>query len=346
MSKPIKHLLVLVFLVFCLALYGVLLTFAVFSVRTSNHYANLQTNQILGCGPELRDKIISYSQNGDASTALTETEDQIFRFQIKAQVLGPMLNTLTYFHNFYLNQAQTPVDPQVLAALNDYLIEEKELTQNVLNELKQDSLPNQLETCRQAIISSWEEALLLANGVLVSPQEQQKEKYESFSAKNQIALEVCQKEASKLINLPQINNADLISLSQPLACLLSDSTLKSQWQKQGDSFYQAEGLEEMENILAEKKYHPLLAKYFMTWRSAKQLAEYGSDIYNKIPNQFYDEKRLEVYETIKQHLAMNPRDAWAKLQLVEIVNLADIVRSEKGNSVLDYYHFDTGQDIE
>ena len=34
------------------------------------------------------------------------------------------------------------------------------------------------------------------------------------------------------------------------------------------------------------------------------------------------------------------------LQLVEIVNLADIVRSEKGNSVLDYYHFDTGQDIE
>jgi len=346
MKKPIKQLFVLAFLIFCLALYGVLLTFAISNVRASNHYANLETNQFLGCGPELRNKIISYSQNGDTSTALTETEDQIFRFQIKAQVLGPMINTLIYFHDLYLNQAQTPVDPQVIASLNDYLIEEKELTQNVLNELKQDSLPNQLETCRQAIISSWEEALLLANSVLLSPQEKQTEKYENFYAKNIAALETCQKETSKLINLPQINNTDLISLSQPLACLLSDSALKSQWQKQGDSFYQAKGVEEIENILAEKKYHPLLAKYFMTWRSAKQLTEYGGDIYNQIPNQFYDEKRMEVYETIKQHLAMNPQDTWAKLQLVEIVNLPDVVRNENGNSVLDYYHFDTGQDTE
>jgi len=343
MDKPIKHLLVLALLTFCLTLYGIFLTLAVSEVRASNHYSNLEFKQPLRCGQELRNKIINYSQSGDINTQLTETEDQIFRFQMKAQVLGPMLSTLTYFHSLNLNQAQTPVDPQVATALNDYLVEEKERVQNILNELKEDPLPNQLENCRRAIISSWEGALLLADGVLVSPQEEHGEKYENFYSKNKTALELCQKEAVELINLPKINDEDLISLSQPLACLTTDSAFKSSWQKQGNNFYQAQGLEEIENILAEKKYHPLLAKYFITWRASKQFTEYGGANSNQIPNEIYDEKRLEVYELIRQHLVMNPQDAWAKLQMIEIVNLSDIVRSEAGNSVLDYYYFDTGQ---
>jgi len=343
MIKPIKQLLVLALLAFCLTLFGIFLTFAVFEVQASHYYSKFEFTQQLKCGQELRNKIISYSQSGDVNTALTEAEDQIFRFQMKAKALGPMLSTMLYFHNLYVNQAQVPVNPQIATALNDYLIEEKERAQNILNELKQDSLPNQLENCRRAIISSWEEALLLANKVLVSPQEKHEEKYINFFNKNRLALESCQKEAIKLINLPQINNRNLAFLSQPLACLMNDSSPKLRWQEQGSNFYQAEGFKEIESLLAEKKYHPLLARYFMTWRAAKQFNEYGGASFDQIPNAIYDEKRLEVYEIIKQHLIMNPLDAWAKLQLIEIVNLPGLTRSQTGSNVLDYYYFDTGQ---
>jgi len=341
MDKSLKQLLALVLIVFSLTLFGVFLTFAIAEVQATNYYANIRNRGPVTCGQELRNKIISYSQGAKQSVALTEEEDQLFRFQLKAHALLPLMQTIYYFHELYFNEDFSLNNPPILTKLNDYLVEERKTAQIVLNDLKYDTLPSQLEFCRAAIVSSWEEALLLADAVLFLPQEKHKEKYQAFFSKNNNALKLCQREAVKIINFPEINNEDLKSLAQPLACLTTSSASKSRWQNQGEAFYQLESVGELETLLAKKQYHPLLSRYFLTWRAAKQFTQYGGANSNHIANVEYNEKRQELYEIIRQHLIINPQDAWAKNQLLELVTFPDIVRGGAGNSSLSYYYFDT-----
>lgn len=91
------------------------------------------------------------------------------------------------------------------------------------------------------------------------------------------------------------------------------------------------------SLIDSGDYSPVLDEAFIRWRTKYQEHNHGVSNWSEIPNEFYNEKRWEVVNTIKRYLEKNPNDLWAKYQIMQIMDYPDIVRGGvMGNTNLNY----------
>jgi len=69
-----------------------------------------------------------------------------------------------------------------------------------------------------------------------------------------------------------------------------------------------------------------LYRIFEQWRTLKQLFNNGMSNWSVIPNKDYINKRRTVIQNLEKYLGNNPDDAWAKWQIVLLMNLPIIQR--------------------
>lgn len=95
------------------------------------------------------------------------------------------------------------------------------------------------------------------------------------------------------------------------------------------------GLNLLNQILDKRVYYPILYDAFHRWRTTEQSYNYGMSNYSEIPNLEYNDKRMDIVKVIQQHLISHPDDNWAKIQIIALLTLENIVRGEQyGNSNL------------
>ena len=93
-----------------------------------------------------------------------------------------------------------------------------------------------------------------------------------------------------------------------------------------------EALQVLSNLLERRRYSPVLFETFYKWRTLTQHCVYGEAKSSEIPNMGYNEKRWELVKVIKEHLASNGKDLWARNQVDLFLSLPNITRSsELGN---------------
>jgi len=115
---------------------------------------------------------------------------------------------------------------------------------------------------------------------------------------------------------------------------LSDCKLKEYNYSEGNAepaIYE-EALKVLSGLLERRQYSPVLFEVFYKWRTLTQHCVYGEDKSSEIPNMGYNEKRWELVKVIKEHLAANGKDLWARNQIDLFLSLPNITRSsELGN---------------
>lgn len=93
----------------------------------------------------------------------------------------------------------------------------------------------------------------------------------------------------------------------------------------------------LNDIVDSGIYAPVLAEAYEKWRSREQYMNHGMSNYSEIPNKDYNLKRLKLMTSIKQYLASNPQDRWARAQINLIIGLPNINRGGAyGNDNLIY----------
>jgi hypothetical protein len=107
----------------------------------------------------------------------------------------------------------------------------------------------------------------------------------------------------------------------------------------GEKVSEAEsGLELLAQVITNGRYYPVLDEAFAKWRTYDQMFNHGSSNWSEIPNKEYNEKRMEIVRTIQKYLSEKPKDAWAKYQILSILNLPNIERGGPyGNSNINHY---------
>lgn len=102
-----------------------------------------------------------------------------------------------------------------------------------------------------------------------------------------------------------------------------------------------ENEEEMIKQYAEdifkKEYSPLFFELFVRWRTLEQSMNHGLSNWSEIPNWEYNLKRKGLINKIKIYLKNNPMDNWARIQMMQLLGLDNIMRGgPMGNNVLNY----------
>lgn len=98
---------------------------------------------------------------------------------------------------------------------------------------------------------------------------------------------------------------------------------------------QEETLNILDTFMEKKQYSPVLYKVFLQWRTFNQLFNNGSSNWSHIPNDEYDQKRMEMIETIRGYAKNNPQDEWAPWQMIIFMDITIITRGDPyGSSVL------------
>lgn len=87
-----------------------------------------------------------------------------------------------------------------------------------------------------------------------------------------------------------------------------------------------DGLNMLDSILSKGEYSPGLYEVFYKWRTTTQAMYHGMSNLSSIPNKEYNKRRWEVIRVIKDYLARNPEDAWAKAQEDLLWDLSNIQR--------------------
>ncbi|HNX91802.1 MAG TPA: hypothetical protein PKY78_09235 [Candidatus Omnitrophota bacterium] len=106
---------------------------------------------------------------------------------------------------------------------------------------------------------------------------------------------------------------------------------------------QDETLKILDKFLDRKQYSPILYKIFVQWRTFNQLFMNGASNWSHIPNEEYDEKRMQIVETIRNYAKNNRQDEWAPCQMVLLMDIPIITRGDPyGNSVLRDWAVESG----
>lgn len=91
----------------------------------------------------------------------------------------------------------------------------------------------------------------------------------------------------------------------------------------------------LSEIVNSKAYNPILGEAFAKWRSVYQEMNHGMSNFSEIPNDEYNDKRLEIAKIIKSYIKQNPNDAWARAQLRTLLAWPNIGRGQEyGNENL------------
>jgi len=139
----------------------------------------------------------------------------------------------------------------------------------------------------------------------------------------------------KPLSSKYVNSAggDCISLRISDCYLMAASQQSKELEKKNE-----EGLKLLNKIVDSKRYSPALYEAFYKWRTTEQSINHGMSNMSEIPNKEYNEKRWEVIEVIKKHLAQNPNDVWAREQITLLLLLENIDRGGKmGNRNLEHW---------
>ena len=96
-----------------------------------------------------------------------------------------------------------------------------------------------------------------------------------------------------------------------------------------------QGIKFLLDAMDQNEYSPVLYDIFFTWRSNYQGLYNGMSNSSEIPNAKYNEKRYQVYRTLKKYSREHPDDKRAKEQIALLINLPNIERGGAfGNSAL------------
>lgn len=95
----------------------------------------------------------------------------------------------------------------------------------------------------------------------------------------------------------------------------------------------------LKKFLDRQEYSTSLYDLYPQWQTLEQSYNHGMSNMSEIPNGFYIDTRLKLIETIRDHLAKNPDDNWARVQTFLIMNVPLIERDcgqlcQMGNSNL------------
>ena len=98
----------------------------------------------------------------------------------------------------------------------------------------------------------------------------------------------------------------------------------------------------LDSFIAKKSYSPRVQEIYLQWRTLKQSFDNGVSNWSKIPNDKYVEALWELAQSIERYLQDHPADAWAKYQLLLLMDTGLIERftpnSTFGNSaIIDQY---------
>lgn len=104
-------------------------------------------------------------------------------------------------------------------------------------------------------------------------------------------------------------------------CLMRDFEL---WTGRTDP--EEEALRLLETVIDGEEYSPVLFASFYRWRTVYQSYWHGMSNYSEIPNWDYNLRRHRLSQRIIEYLAENPRDFWARVQLIQLMGLGNITR--------------------
>ena len=98
----------------------------------------------------------------------------------------------------------------------------------------------------------------------------------------------------------------------------------------------------LDSFISRKNYSPRIQKIYLQWRTLKQSFDNGVSNWSEIPNDKYVEALWELAQSIERYLQTHPGDAWAKYQLLLLMDTGLIERftsnSAFGNSaIIDQY---------
>ena len=103
-----------------------------------------------------------------------------------------------------------------------------------------------------------------------------------------------------------------------------DELVSESEDEMGSSFDQ--GLVMLTEIINAKKYLPVLYETYYKWRTAQQYYYGGASNMSVIPNDEYNAKRWEVLRILQNYLKDYPKEKWARIQIMLLLDLPNINR--------------------
>lgn len=107
----------------------------------------------------------------------------------------------------------------------------------------------------------------------------------------------------------------------------------------------SEGIERIKNpdekivsllaeIIDDPQYNHILFEAFSKWRAFNQRYYHGASNWSVIPNDSYEEKRVKIYQILKNQIIDDPNDWWARVQTELLLRDEIIERGTYGNTAI------------